>query len=291
MEKFILSTDSCCDELKSNLKKNKIKYIAMSYICNEEVYDDNFDSLSEYENFYNEMRKGKVFSTTALNHFQLKEYFEKLLSENKKDILHISLSSGLSGTLQVTKDVAEETNLDSENKIYVLDSLAATQGQNFLLNYALKLRNEGKSAKESLEALEDISKKLTVNFFLSDLEALKRGGRISAAKAAMAKMLQLKPILGFDAEGKLDVFEKVLGAKKAIRTLAETYLQNVDEKYDMPIFIAFSGDPTNANELRTILEEKTGKKDIVIKPVGPVISSHTGPTLTGVIFISKKYRK
>lgn len=291
MDKFILSTDSCCDELKSNLKENKIKYIPMSYIYNEEIYDDNFDSLKEYEFFYSEMKNGKIFSTTALNHFQLKEYFEKILAENKKDVFHITLSSGLSGTYQVTKDVAEEINKDSKNKVYVLDSLSATQGQNFLLNYALQLRNKGKSAKAVLEELEDISKKLSVNFFLNDLEALKRGGRISGAKAVMAKIIQLKPLLRFGAKGELNISEKVIGSKKAIKSLLDFYLQNIDVKYDMPIYIAFSGDPTNANELRILLEEKTGKNDIIVKPVGPVITSHTGPALTGLIFISKNYRK
>src|SRR5574344_1068944 len=191
MEKFVLSTDSCCDELKSNLNKNKIYYIPMNYICDGEIYEDNFDSLEEYKYFYDEMKKGKQFSTTGLNPFQLKEYFEKIIKENNKDILHISLSSGLSGTYNVTKNVAEEINKTSKYKIYVLDSLSATQGQNFLLNYAKILRDELNDASTSLKILQDVAKKLRVHFFLSDLETLKRGGRISGSQAVMAKIMQL----------------------------------------------------------------------------------------------------
>ncbi len=291
MEKFILSTDSCCDEFKSTLKKDKISFIPMSYINNEDVYDDNFDSLDEYKNFYDEMKKGKVFSTTGLNHFQISEYFEKLLEEHKKDILHITLSSGLSCTHQIAKDVADELNKTSKYKIYVLDSLSATQGQNFLLNYAKKLRDVGKEASSAFEEMKDIAQRLHVYFFLSDLEALKRGGRINGAQAVMAKIMQLRPILRFNPKGELEVVEKVIGVKKAIRSLFDIYVKNVAPKHDMPIFLTFAGDSDSASELRSLIEEKTGITNIIIKPVGPVVSSHTGPALTGIIFLGRDNRK
>lgn len=291
MEKFILSTDSCCDELKSNLKKDKISFIPMSYISDEEIYEDHFDSLQEYKNFYDEMKKGKVFSTTGLNHFQMQEYFEKLLEENKKDIIHITLSSGLSCTYQVTKDVADEINKTSKYKFYILDSLSATQGQNFLLNYAKRLRDNGKEAKSAFEEMEGIVKRIDAYFFLSDLEALKRGGRINGAQAVMAKIMQLSPILRFNSKGELEVVEKVIGVKKAIRSLFDKYSENVTPNHDMPIYLTFAGDFDSASELRTLIEEKTGITNIIIKPVGPVVSSHTGPALTGITYLRKNNKK
>ncbi|MCI6542605.1 MAG: DegV family protein [Firmicutes bacterium] len=289
-ENFCLSTDTCCDELKSTLKKNKINFIKMCYISDGEIYEDNFDTIEEYKYFYDEMKKGKMFSTTGLNPYQVKEYFLDILEKNKKDILHISLSSGLSGTYGITKGVADEINQTSKYKIYVLDSLCATQAQNAMLCYATLLRNQGKTAKEAMKVLEEATKKLIVEFFLSDLETLKRGGRISGAQAVMAKVMQLRPILHFDPEGKLQVIEKVMGSKKAIKCIFDNFLKCYDPNSPIPIFIPYSGDFTNAEEVKKMIEEKLGITNVIIGPVGPVVGSHTGPSLCGLIYLSKTNR-
>ena len=288
MEKFILSTDTCCDELKSNLTKNKIEYIKMSYICEGEIYEDNFDSADEYKYFYDEMKKGKVYSTTGLNPFQLKEYFQAILKKSKLDILHVSLSSGLSLTCNVALQVANEINETSKNKIYILDSKSATQGQNAILCYATLLRDCGKTAKETKDILDKEIQRLNVSFFLGDLEALKRGGRISGAQAAIAKMIQLRPVLKFDQNGQLQVIEKAMGSKKAIRSLFDRFAKKHDPSSPIPIFLTYAGDPANMNELRGLIEERFGITNIIIGPVGPVICSHTGPSLTGIIYLEKK---
>lgn len=288
MDQFTLSTDSCCDEIKSILKENNIEYIPMNYIHNDTIFEDNFNSIEDYNNFYQEQKDGKFFTTTALNNFQVKEHFEKLLKIYKKDILHITLSSGLSGTYQITKDVADELNKTSKYKIYVFDSLSATQGQNLLLNYAKELRDKGKDAETTYNTLKEIAEKLNIYFFLIDLETLKKGGRISGVQAIMAKIMQLRPVLKINSKGELEVIEKVIGAKKAIRSLFEKYVKNHDPDYeDFPVFTTFSGEKTNVDELITQLQEKAGVKKIICKPVGPVIGSHTGPYLTGIIFIGK----
>lgn len=291
MAKFTLSTDSCCDELKSNLKKNGIHYIAMSYILGDDIFDDHFDSMQDYINFYNDMKSGKNYTTTKLNPYQVKEYFEDILKKKDMDIVHITLSSGLSGTYEATKSAADEINKDSKRKIYVIDSLSATQGQNFILNYAKKMCDEGATAQETAKKLEEIAKNLRVYFFLNDLETLKRGGRISGAQAVMAKIMQLRPVLTFNSKGELEVVEKVIGSKKATRTLLDYYIDIVDPSYDVPVYLTYSGFPDGVNELRGLLEEKLGLTNIIIKPVGPVISSHTGPALTGIIFIGKDKKK
>lgn len=286
MEKFILSTDTCCDEFKSSLQKKHIKYIPMCYISDGEIQEDNFNSLEEFKFFYDEMKRGKIFSTTGLNPFSLKEYFLEILEKENKDIVHISLSSGLSGTFSIAAQVANEINENSKNKVYVVDSLSATLGQNAVLFKATTLRDEGLSAAEAYQVLSESAKKLSVSFFLSDLEALKRGGRISGAQAVMAKVIQLRPILKFDAEGKLQVVEKVMGSKKAILTLCNR-LKHLDENSKAPILIAYAGDPTNALELKKLIEDRFGYTNIILGPVGPVICSHTGPCLTGLIFFEK----
>lgn len=289
MDKFILSTDSCCDEMKSNLKKSRIHYIPMNYIYNDEVFSDESDSLEDFKFFYDEMKRGKIFSTTGINSLEIKEYFEKLL-ELGQDILHITLSSGLSGTYNIVKQAAEELNETHKNKIYVLDSLSATQPQNAIVNYARMLRDAGKEVKECISTLENAIQHLRVYFFLSDLDALKRGGRISGVQAAFGKAMQLRPLLTFDKEGKLRVIEKIIGNKKAIRVLANKLFLEYDKNSSQPIFIAYAGDGENKNELVSIISEKLPDTPIICGPVGPVIASHTGPALTGIIFFSKLER-
>lgn len=287
MKNFTLSTDTCCDELKSNLKKVDISYIPMTYIYNDNLFQDNMDSMEDYKFFYDEMKRGKIFSTTGLNPLEIEEYFLKLLEEKDMDILHVSLSSGLSGTCGLVKNVAEEINKTSKHKVYVLDSLSATQIQNYLLDCMKLLRDEGLSAEEALKQGEEIAKKLKAYFFLGDLEALRRGGRISGAAAMIGKTFQLKPILTFDAEGKLKIIDKVMGVKKAIKTLADKFFKEFDGDASNPVYLAFAGDMDNANEVKNILLDKIPNLKIITGPIGPVIASHTGPNLTAVIFLSK----
>lgn len=289
MSKFILSTDTCCDDFKSHLKQDNIEYITMSYICEDEVLHDEANSFEDYENFYNEMRNGKVFSTTGLNVFEVREYFEYLLKKYNSDILHISLSSGLSGTYNIVQSVADELNENSENKIYVFDSLCATQPQNVLVQYAKSLRDTEMSASEAMEALSNEVQHLMVYFFLNDLDALKRGGRISGIQAMMGKALQLRPLLTFDSEGKLRVIEKIMGTKKAIKTLMDKLVEQYDENAEFPITLAYAGE-NYVNELKNLVLSKFPNAQINIGPVGPVIASHTGPALTAIIFHSKQTR-
>lgn len=289
MSKFILSTDTCCDDFKSHLKQNNIEYITMSYICEDEVLHDEANSFEDYENFYNEMRNGKVFSTTGLNVFEVREYFEYLLKKYNSDILHICLSSGLSGTYNIVQSVADELNENSENKIYVFDSLCATQPQNILVQYAKGLRDKEMSANEAMEALNNEVQHFMIYFFLNDLDALKRGGRISGIQAMMGKALQLRPLLTFDSEGKLRVIEKIMGTKKAIKTLMDKLVDQYDGNAEFPITLAYAGE-NYINELKNLVLSKFPNAQINIGPVGPVIASHTGPALTAIIFHSKQTR-
>ena len=289
MSKFILSTDTCCDDFKSHLKQDNIEYITMSYICEDEVLHDEANSFEDYENFYNEMRNGKVFSTTGLNVFEVREYFEYLLKKYNSDILHICLSSGLSGTYNIVQSVADELNENSENKIYVFDSLCATQPQNILVQYAKGLRDKEMSANEAMEALNNEVQHFMIYFFLNDLDALKRGGRISGIQAMMGKALQLRPLLTFDSEGKLRVIEKIMGTKKAIKTLMDKLVDQYDENAEFPITLAYAGE-NYVNELKNLVLSKFPNAQINIGPVGPVIASHTGPALTAIIFHSKQTR-
>lgn len=282
MNKFTLSTDSGCDEFKTDLKRMNISYIPLVYIEGDITHFDDFSTLEDYNFFYNELKLGKQFKTAGLNPYDLEQYFLSLL-EQGKDIIHISLSSGISGTCGIARHVAQELNATHENKIYIIDSKSATGGQDLVLGWARKLRDEGVEAKDAVVELENVVRRLNVGFYVGDLDHLKRGGRISSLAATVGKMLQLRPILEFDKEGKLQVIDKVIGTKKAIMRLADRLSKN-GVVPGAPIYITCSGNFAQVAELKNLIEAKVENPTIIVNFVGPVVGSHTGPDMLALMF-------
>ena len=254
MNKFTLSTDSGCDEFKTDLKRMNISYIPLVYIEGDITHFNDFSTLEDYNFFYNELKLGKQFKTAGLNPYDLEQYFLSLL-EQGKDIIHISLSSGISGTCGIARHVAQELNATHENKIYIIDSKSATGGQDLVLGWARKLRDEGVEAKDAVVELENVVRRLNVGFYVGNLDSLRRGGRISSLAATVGKMLQLRPMLEFDKEGKLQVIDKVIGTKKAIMKLADRLVKNGIVP-NTPIYITCSANFAQVTELKTLIEAK-----------------------------------
>jgi DegV family protein with EDD domain len=287
MYKFILSTDSCCDECTNNLKTDNISCIPMSYITTEEK-KDNFNTSEEYKHFYDEMRRGVLPSTSSLNIFELEEYFENLIKLNKQDILHLCLSSGLSVNYDNTVKAAEEVMKKYPNyRILVPDIKCATQSQNLMLQIAKQYRNEGKSAEGSAQLLLDNENSVNAWFYVSDLMYLKKGGRINSAQAMIGTLLKMRPICTINSVGKLAIVDKVSGTKKAIKHLASIVKDRGFDFDKNPIYICHSDDPVSAQELKERLQEEIPGAKIIINYIGPVIGSHTGPEAVGVVFMGK----
>ena len=282
MNKFTLSTDSGCDEFKTDLKRMNISYIPLVYIEGDITHFDDFSTLEDYNFFYNELKLGKQFKTAGLNPYDLEQYFLSLL-EQGKDIIHISLSSGISGTCGIARHVAQELNATHENKIYIIDSKSATGGQDLVLGWARKLRDEGVEAKDAVVELENVVRRLNVGFYVGNLDSLRRGGRISSLAATVGKMLQLRPMLEFDKEGKLQVIDKVIGTKKAIMKLADRLVKNGIVR-NTPIYITCSANFAQVSELKTLIEAKIENPTIIVNLLGPVIGAHTGPDLLSIMF-------
>ncbi|HEY8423840.1 MAG TPA: DegV family protein [Clostridia bacterium] len=284
---FILSTDSCCDHLKSDLKKYNIKYIPMAYIIDDVEYRDNYDSFQEYKDFYDLLRAGKVSKTTQLSPFETAEYFEKLLQE-EGDIVHISLSGGLSATASNAQMAAKEVmEKYPGRKIYAIDSKGATQGQRYVLDMARRLRDQGKSAEEVAEYLQGLVDRVHHWIFAKDLFHLKRGGRISPAVAVVGTVLGIRPIIIINHKGQLVPFDKERGVAKTLK-----YAVNAIKKYakkDATLaYIAHADDLETAETLKNMILEETWIKEVEIGYIGPVIGSHTGPGTVGLVFEAEK---
>ena len=213
MSEFIITTDNTSDLPDSYISENDLDILFLSYTIDGETYERE-NQLSAAE-FYKRMRNGSMPTTAQINPDMAKEKFTKYLKEGK-DILHISFSSGLSGSYNSCRIAAEELQEDfPDRRIVVVDSLCASLGEGLLVHKAVCQKKEGKSLAEITEWLEENKLHLCHNFTVDDLNHLYRGGRVSKAAAVFGTMVNIKPVLHVDDEGHLVPVSKVRGRKKS----------------------------------------------------------------------------
>lgn len=209
---------------------------------------------------------------------------EPALKEGK-DLLVLGFSSGLSTTYQSAVIAAEELREKyPERKINVVDTLCAALGQGLLVTHVCKKRDEGLSLDELTAWVEANKLKMCHWVTVNDLMHLKRGGRISAATAIVGSMLQFKPIIHVNDEGKLINVGKVRGRKASMEHLAEQMAAHIIPEENDTVFITHGDCLDEAKELEKILKKKCGVKKVFIGHIGAVIGSHTGPGVLAVFF-------
>ena len=293
MYKFTLSTDSTCDLYHDFIVENDIKFVPLTFTMEKdgkmEDHLDNFTEYSQYVDFYNQLRAGGFSRTSMLNYESHYQHFLKMAQEGAEDVVHFTISSGLSPTKTVAAKAAADVKKDYPKfEVYVVDPLTATVGQGALVRIALDWRNAGKTAQETYDYVNSL--RLHIQHFVvaNDLYYLKRGGRVSGVSAAVGTMLNIKPILTFDSEGKLQVIDKVKGNKKAIAFIkAKMEKEGPDEnKY---VFIVHTDNEPCAKELEEYVKERFGIQPYV-SIMGPVIGSHVGPGAFALGYLSKSLR-
>ena len=284
---FILSSDSCCDAFKSYLSNNNVHYLPMSYFVNDVQYYDDFDSVEQYRGFFDGLRGGKMAKTALANAFETADYFQGLLDSGSGDIIHLSLSSGLSGTAVNAQTAAREVMPKYPGrKIYAIDTKSATQGQLYLLDRAIEMRNQGLNAEETAKELEQIAGRLHHFVLVKDLFHLKRGGRVSAAAAVVGSVLNVRPILVINHLGELVVVDKVKGATKSLNYMVKAMKKHRRDG-EVRAYIAHADDIETAQDLKKMLNDE-GFSQVKIGYIGPVIGAHTGPGAIGLVFESTK---
>ena len=293
MNRFTLSTDSTCDLYHDFIVENDIKFVPLTFTMEKdgkmEDHLDNFTEYSQYVDFYNQLRAGGFSRTSMLNYESHYQHFLKMAQEGAEDVVHFTISSGLSPTKTVAAKAAADVKKDYPKfEVYVVDPLTATVGQGALVRIALDWRNAGKTAQETYDYVNSL--RLHIQHFVvaNDLYYLKRGGRGSGVSAAVGTMLNIKPILTFDSEGKLQVIDKVKGNKKAIAFIkAKMEKEGPDEnKY---VFIVHTDNEPCAKELEEYVKERFGIQPYV-SIMGPVIGSHVGPGAFALGYLSKSLR-
>lgn len=280
---MILSTDSTANLPKEYYEKYNIKMIPMQINLNDVTYNDLSADLP-VEEYYQQMRDGATPTTAQINEYNAQMYFEELLKSGE-DILHISFSSALSGSTFTLKRVADELNQKNENKVYVIDSLNASCGEGILVLKARELIDAGKSIEEVKQEIEKLVPYACSYFTVEQLKYLVRGGRVGKFSGIVGTLLNIKPVLRVNEEGRLVSYKKVITRKKSIAEMANIVAEKIADKKH--VLIAHAVCENDAKEFATILKE-TVDVDAVITDLTQVIGCHTGPGLLAVFFIGKE---
>lgn len=285
MNDYVILTDSSCDLPDDIVKKYQLEILQLDFIVEGEGSFHN--DQADIEEVYSKLRNGANIKTSAANISQASEAIEALFNQ-KKDILYLGFSSGLSSTYQTVYMAGQELMEEyPERKMISVDTLAASMGQGLLVYKACQAKYAGKSLKENAQYIEDIKLKLCHWFTVDDLFFLKRGGRISGVTATVGTMLSIKPILHVDDEGHLINVSKVRGRKAAITELANRMEKLAVHPEDQDIFISHGDCIEDAEKLASIIKERFGNDRITISYVGPVIGAHSGPGTLALFFLGE----
>ena len=289
MSDFILSCCSTADMPKSFFEERNVAYVCFHFNMDGKDYPDDLGESMPFPEFYKRIEEGAQPTTSQVNVDEFTNFFEPFLKEGK-DILHVSLSSGLSGSFNsasiAARDLMEKY---PERTIKVVDSLGASSGFGVLMTYLADLKDEGKSLTEVYDWAEKNKLRVHHWFFSTDLTSYKRGGRISATSAMVGTLLGICPLLNMDNEGHLIPRKKIRTKKKVIEELVNMMKEHVEDGSDYKgyCYISNSACEEDAEKVRDLVEAYCPnlKGKILINSIGTVIGSHTGPGTVALFFL------
>lgn len=288
MREYVITTDSTVDLPKEYLQEHQITYLPLSYMIDGTTYKD-MEGLSHKE-FFDRIRNGSMPTTSQVNPSEAKEAFEALLKE-EKDILHIAFSSGLSGSYNSAAIAAKELKEKyPEAKITVIDSLCASLGEGLLLRKAIERKDQGMEMDELAEWVEANKLHVCTYVTVDDLFHLQRGGRVSKASAILGSMVQIKPLIFLDDEGKLQVTGKERGRKKSLNKLVNIMGEHLAgwEDQNEVVAVAHGDCIEDAEYVAAQVKQRYGVKEVMINGIGTVIGSHTGPGVVVLFFMGNE---
>jgi DegV family protein with EDD domain len=283
---YKLITDSTIDMSKKMADEMAVDVLPLLFSIDGEEYKDNFGADMDPHLFYEKVREGKMTTTTLINTERFLTHFRSYLAHGI-DVVYIAFSSALSGTCQCAMQAAAQLKEEfPDRQVYVVDSLCASMGEGLLVWQAAKMRDSGLGAAELAGWLEKNKMRIVHWFTVDDINHLRRGGRISATQAILGTLMQIKPVMHVDDEGRLVPMEKVLGRKKSLATIVE----RLAERYDgtvKAVFISHGDVLEEAQAVEAAVKEKLPGVEVHIHTVGPVIGAHSGPGTMAVFCFGK----
>lgn len=288
MSDYVLSCCSTADLTHEHFESRDIHYICFHYFLDEKEYPDDLGQSVPFDQFYDAMSKGADTRTAQVSIGEYVDYFTPFL-EQGKDIVHVSLSSGLSGTVNAARNAALIVKERfPERNVYVVDSLGASSGYGLLMDRAADKRDEGLSAEELAKWVEENRLKLHHWFFSTDLSFYVKGGRVSKTAAFFGGMLDICPLLNMDNLGRLIPRYKIRTKKKVIRTIVDKMEECARDglDYDGKCYICNSACLADARQVADLVEARFPKLNgkVEIYNIGTTIGSHTGPGTVALFF-------
>lgn len=273
-------TDSSADLELHELKELNVKYIPLTVNFGDEEYKE-IDELGK-DKFYEMLENNPNHPKTSQpSTGEFADVFESIKAQGD-EVVCLLISSQISGTYQgacLARDMVEF------EECYIVDSRTTTAGLRILVELAVKLRDEGKSAKEISESIEAVKSRLNIYASLDTLEFLRRGGRVSDAAAKIGTIAHLKPIIQVDSRGTVEVPMKAIGKKRSIATIVKSFEESKPDT-DMTMYLVYSHIKENAMELAEALR-KAGCEipESSIMNIGAAIGTHVGPNAYGIAYV------
>lgn len=285
---FKIFSDTSCNLPMSILSKGEVDVVPFSYYQkdNTEKIMQCFD-IEQFEGkeYYDSIREGKMYNTSQVSP---QVYFDSIApyAEAGHDILHISMSSGISGSYNsslIAKAMLEEAYPD--RKFYMLDTRAASLGEGIVVLKAIEFKKLGMTIDKCYDALKKVCDCVYQIFTVDNLKHLQRTGRLSNAAAIIGTVLNIKPILKGNQQGQIINIEKARGRKNAIKALAEKYNSIVKEPEAQVVGIAHADNEPEVSYLVELLNEKNPPKEILTVCYEPVTGAHVGPGTVALFFL------
>ena len=285
---YVLSCCSTVDLSKEHLEKLNISYICFHYTLDGVEYPDDLGQSISFEEFYNRLANGSDSTTSQISVGEYEDYFKSIL-DSGKDVLHVSLSSGVSGSYRsacTAADMLREQYPD--RKIYVIDSLAASSGYGLLMDAVANKRDEGMSIDELKDWVENNKLKMHHWFFSTDLTFYVKGGRVSKLSGMIGGVFEICPLLNVSNEGKLIPRAKIRTKKRVIPEIVKRMVEHAEggTDYNGKVYMCNSACIEDAQAVADLVKEnfKNIDGDVLINSIGTVIGSHTGPGTVALFF-------
>ncbi len=288
MNEYIVSCCSTADLSKEHFEERNVKYICFHYELDGVQYQDDLGQTMAFDEFYKKMDEGADTKTSQINEAEFEEYFEPFLQQGK-DIIHICLSSGITGVVN-SANIAKEMLLEKypERKIYIIDSLTASSGYGLLVDKVADLRDEGKSIDEAYAWVMANRLRVQTWFFSTDLKFYVKGGRVTKTAGFVGGILNICPLLNMDYIGRLIPRYKIRGKKKVIQAIFEQMKNFAENRQDYSgkCYMSHSACYEDARAVANLIEEYFPKLQgkVEINNIGTTIGSHTGPGTVALFF-------
>lgn len=282
---YELYTDTSANLPTGLITKYALKVIPLHYTVNGITYPESDDEADAFDGklYYDLMRKGAAVKTSMINTSAFSTAFTKSLLKGL-DVIYVGMSSGISGSHHAAEAAALELRDQyPDRKIAVIDTRAASLGEGLPVLFAAKLREAGGSFDEVVLKTEQNSASICQYFTVEDLMYLKKGGRISGAAAIIGNILQLKPVLKGDIDGKIVLCQKERGRKRALEALVSKYQELVADK-SAPVGMAHGDSMEDAMYLVRRIKESGHSGELLMECYEPVTGSHVGPGTIALFF-------